>query len=1486
MSEDRKIQLGVAVDSSEAKKGFDEVKQGARDMAQSVSQSGKQAGDGMGSIGSGGDVSSQKIDRSTKSIINSIQRTTAAMEAGSRGSSSYFENLAKQRGANVDVLKPYLEQLDAAAAKQNVASASLGEMGMTAKQTAWAIRGVPAQFTDIFVSIASGQRPMMVMLQQGGQLKDMFGGIGNAAKALGGYALGLINPFTIAATAVAGLGAAYYQGSQEADSYVKALVMTGNAAGTTSNELQQMAQRIAASTGSTQSASADALAQLSATGKVAASNLTLVGEAAINMERATGTAVSETVKQFEELGRSPVEASLKLNNQYNYLTASIYEQIKALEDEGKTAEAAALAQKAYADALNDRAGQIKQNLGAIESAWKGLKDAAKGAWDAMLDIGRQGDPLQNAADKVASLRKSIAEMESGPYGGSFLSKSRADTQREQLAAAEKTLESLKKEVSEKEKSQRVTEEATRAEQARIAWLKEGDKYLSQQVKMEAEIAKARNQGAAAGASSVEIEKRIAEIRKQYDKPKTSVDSGAKNDYAQIMSAQLDMAKNAARSEIEIIKEKVAQQVMTEQQGVEQVYAIQQQAAAKQAELLNKQLAGTKDIGDREKIRAQIQQLGNEAAQAGEKYQTAVAKISAADLKNTQDYMKTVGDETAALLEKAKAAEAENNTIGMTAEQLAYLTSARYDEQIAAKQATIDSIGNVEGREAEVALIEEQINALERLKSAAVQKPLLQANKKAAEDAAREWQKSTDEINRSLTDALLRGFESGKGFAQNFVDTMKNMFNTMVLRPVISAVLSPVSGAISTGMGAMGLSGAAGGTDLLGMGMQGASMYSGLTSGTGFLGGIGNFLGLGPAATTAMTTGMAFAPAATSAFAPVAGYGTSAMLGIAPSATPLIADSIVGIGSSAATGLGTATTGLTTATTGLTGALAAVPVWGWAAMAALAVFGSGMFDSKGGPKTEGDYFGTIGPDGKLTQSDTATFGGDAYTGHSADEQLAGMAPALGKSIASAITSLGGDASGLGINFGYNTDPEGDAPDNIMAGVTDASGNLLYQSWRDVERGQASAELEKEVPRMILASLQGVELSALFDPLLDSLGNISDLTDEQVNAALGNMQVLTDATTDSVAKVFGEAFDISAFEALTQAGETTLDAFVRLNGVFASTNSVVDSIGGDTATAFGAVGLESTEARQSLIDMAGGIQALSASASSFRANFYTSAENTEYQRTMDMYTVQSAADAWNVAHPDAAIGSIPASSYEFRSLVETVGSDLSSETNREAYTALMDVQESFARLYPLTEQQVQQVSSGGGGGSSATTAEDPWKSAADAIVDAIKDLQSSLIETGPDSYARLQAQFAIDVAMAKAGDVNAAEALPDLGKSLAEAGKDFSRSAVEQAMLTASIIESLDSVLVTRGISVPSFDVGTNYVPHDMLAMVHEGEAIIPKEYNVPDNGNASLVAEIRVLRQEVAALRASADATAKSTRDTARTLDSAANGGQPISTVAV
>lgn len=92
----------------------------------------------------------------------------------------------------------------------------------------------------------------------------------------------------------------------------------------------------------------------------------------------------------------------------------------------------------------------------------------------------------------------------------------------------------------------------------------------------------------------------------------------------------------------------------------------------------------------------------------------------------------------------------------------------------------------------------------------------------AKAAAGEWKKTTDDIERGLTDSLFRAFEAGKGFFSTLWSGIKNLFKTTALKLIIS----PVSGALT---GALGMSGAAnaatGGGDLAGMASNAKSMMS-------------------------------------------------------------------------------------------------------------------------------------------------------------------------------------------------------------------------------------------------------------------------------------------------------------------------------------------------------------------------------------------------------------------------------------------------------------------------------------------------------------------------------------------------------------------------------------------------------------------------------------------------------------------------------------
>lgn len=286
-----------------------------------------------------------------------------------------------------------------AAAQASRAIGGIAESAqVSAAQTRNAIRMLPAQFTDIATQIAGGQNIGLILLQQGGQIRDSFGSIRGALEGISTVLTPARLALLGAAGAVATLATAYAQASREQDAIVRGLVLSGGAAGVTADKVNDLARAQAAVAG-TRGEAASALTALASAGTVAAAQLAGATDAAIRLERAGGPAVEETVKKFIELGRDPVGALVALNRQENFLTLELYRQVKALQDQGRQFEAAAVAQQEYTRVGLERAERLSQQLGTLQRLWQGVGTEAKRAWDAILNVGRP-DTLSEALARV------------------------------------------------------------------------------------------------------------------------------------------------------------------------------------------------------------------------------------------------------------------------------------------------------------------------------------------------------------------------------------------------------------------------------------------------------------------------------------------------------------------------------------------------------------------------------------------------------------------------------------------------------------------------------------------------------------------------------------------------------------------------------------------------------------------------------------------------------------------------------------------------------------------------------------------------------------------------------------------------------------------------------------------------------------------------------------------------------------------------------
>ncbi|MBJ5182537.1 phage tail tape measure protein [Salmonella enterica subsp. enterica serovar Weltevreden] len=212
------------------------------------------------------------------------------------------------------------------------------------------------------------------------------------------------------AAAVYGLGKAYYEGAKESETFNKQLILTGSYAGKTTGQLHAMAKSLAGN-GVTQHDAAGVLAQVVGSGAFTGQAVAMVSRTATRMQENVGQSVDETIRQFKRLRDDPVNAAKELDRTLHFLTATQLEQIRVLGEQGRVADAAKIAMSAYSEEMNKRMGDVHDNLGWIERAWNAVGDAAKWAWDRMLDIGRE-DTLD---EKIATLQEKIARDRKTPW---------------------------------------------------------------------------------------------------------------------------------------------------------------------------------------------------------------------------------------------------------------------------------------------------------------------------------------------------------------------------------------------------------------------------------------------------------------------------------------------------------------------------------------------------------------------------------------------------------------------------------------------------------------------------------------------------------------------------------------------------------------------------------------------------------------------------------------------------------------------------------------------------------------------------------------------------------------------------------------------------------------------------------------------------------------------------------------------------------------
>ncbi|MCM7244984.1 phage tail tape measure protein [Enterobacter hormaechei] len=347
--------------------------------------------------------------RAFNSLDEQHAQLVAHFEAG-RINGTQFEhfntilNQTRERlSAVADVLPDAFSRQEAAARRA----------GISVGQYSNAVRQLPAQFTDIATQLAGGQSPFLILLQQGGQIKDSFGGlspmlqalrdalfgfneesretsesaagISDAAEGLNntseaaeklGRAGGLLNTFNLAIAGSVGLLAllagAAYSSSQQFDNVARSLILMGGAGFSSMQQLNDAAKDVADNAGASLAESVDTLVQLNDTGKYTADQMNKIAKSILAMGDA-GLDTKAALADFSRLANDPIKALASLNQQYGFVDEAMMKHLITLEKtKGKTA-AANEAITLFADTMEDRSNKIVEATDNIGQAWNGIK---------------------------------------------------------------------------------------------------------------------------------------------------------------------------------------------------------------------------------------------------------------------------------------------------------------------------------------------------------------------------------------------------------------------------------------------------------------------------------------------------------------------------------------------------------------------------------------------------------------------------------------------------------------------------------------------------------------------------------------------------------------------------------------------------------------------------------------------------------------------------------------------------------------------------------------------------------------------------------------------------------------------------------------------------------------------------------------------------------------------------------------------------------
>ena len=294
----------------------------------------------------------------------------------------------------------------AAAVEQGLSRQALAaqKAGISVGQYKAAMRTLPAQFTDIATQLAGGQNPWLILLQQGGQVKDSFGGMIPMFRGLAGAITLPMVGVTSLAVATGVLAYAWYQGDATLSEFNKTLVLSGNQAGLTADRMLTLS-RAGQAAGLTFNQARESLAALVNAGVRGGEQFDAINQSVARFASASGVEVDKVAEAFGKLTTDPTSGLMAMARQFRNVTAEQIAYVAQLQRSGDEAGALQAANDIATKGFDEQTRRLKENMGTLETWADKTGKAFKSMWDAILDIGRP----ESSADMLASAQKAFDE---------------------------------------------------------------------------------------------------------------------------------------------------------------------------------------------------------------------------------------------------------------------------------------------------------------------------------------------------------------------------------------------------------------------------------------------------------------------------------------------------------------------------------------------------------------------------------------------------------------------------------------------------------------------------------------------------------------------------------------------------------------------------------------------------------------------------------------------------------------------------------------------------------------------------------------------------------------------------------------------------------------------------------------------------------------------------------------------------------------------